>query len=302
MFEKRAFLLDLTRRAPNRSVLQELVDILARYRYNEFRPFVDAAQATDLSAFEEERPADAVDFRRLAAYCAMQGIEMILTTRDDYEALFAGGETVCVPTGCAKSLAGRVEEMRENMERAEAMGRQHGLRRFLVTDFSDETGWQLLAVSLPGIVMGGNFASSGAKSAKMDLERELDSVMGAPVGGLLLKLGTLYLRGGAVRDGESEFYNILSREIGYSRHPGLTDFVLDEVSGIAHGVRLAAERWTDLSGWATEIVHAANLLDAACHRRDEARLRALRDEHGHVWRARYVPAGRIASLSRLPRF
>ena len=100
----------------------------------------------------------------------------------------------------------------------------------------------------------------------------------------------------------SELFNILSHDIGYSRHPGLTQFVLDDVSGVAHGVRLAAERWTERSDWAKEIVYAANLLDCACHRRDEARLREVRDEHGHVWRLRFLPDGRVESLAKLPRF
>ena len=136
----------------------------------------------------------------------------------------------------------------------------------------------------------------------MDLERELDRVLDAPLGGLLLKLGTLYLRGGAVRHDSSEFFNILANEIGYSRHPGITETVLEDVGGVARGVRVAAERWTDRSDWAKEIVHMANLLDAACHRRDERRLRALRDEHGRVWALRFRPEGRVESLSRLPRF
>jgi len=310
MFEKRAFLLDLTHRAPNRPLLQEFVDILARYRYNELFAYaakpecampVGTADST-VPPFDDESPSAQVDVRRLAACCAMQGVALTPLTPEGYEELLLAGETVCVPTGSARSLVGRVEEMREQMERAEATGRLRNLRRFLVTDFSDGVAWQPLAVSLPGLVMGGNFAASGPKAAKMDLERELDSVLGAPVGGLLLKLGTLYLRGGAVRNGESEFFNILAREIGYSRHPGITEFVLEEVSGIAQGVRIAAERWTDFNDWAKEIVYAANLLDAACHRRDEARLRALRDEHGRIWRLRNVAGGRVASLAKLPRF
>ena len=31
-------------------------------------------------------------------------------------------------------------------------------------------------------------------------------------------------------------------------------------------------------------------------------LRELRDEHGHIWRMRFAPEGRVESLARLPRF
>ena len=290
MFERRAYLLDVTRRVPTMRTLQELVDILARYRYNEFRPFA------------EKKFPEGLDFGKLDAYCEMQGLEMVKTVRDEFEGLFIRAEYAMVSTETERSLAGRAEDMREQMIRAEAQGRARKAKGFLVTDFSDECCWQPLAVSLPGIIMGGNFASGGAKSSMMDLEKELDRVMEAPLGGLLLRLGTLYLRGGAPHDHVSELFNILSHDVGYSRHPGLTQFVLDDISGVARGVRIAAERWTDRSDWAQEIVYAANLLDCACHRRDEARLREVRDEHGHIWRLRFMPEGRVESLSRLPRF
>ncbi|MGN0834124.1 MAG: hypothetical protein ACI4RD_10835 [Kiritimatiellia bacterium] len=290
MFERRGYLLDLTDRVPTMRTLQELIDILARYRYNEFRPFV-----------EREFP-DTLDFGRLAAYCDMQGIELIRTTRATYEELFLRADYAVVSTEAERSLAGRVEAMREAMIRVEAQGRARKAHGFLVTDFSDGHCWQPVAVSLPGIVMGGAFASGGAKSSMMDLEQELDRVMDAPLGGLLLRLGTLYLRGGAVREHCSELFNVLSHDAGYSRHPGLTQFVLDDIAGVARGVRLAAERWTDRSDWAKEVVYAANLLDCACHRRNEAMLRELRDEHGHVWRLRFQPEGRVESLAKLPRF
>ena len=290
MFERRGYLLDMTRRVPTMRTVQELVDVLARYRYNEFRPFV-----------EKEFPEE-LDFGKLGAYCEMQGLDMVKTTRDEFEELFIRAEYAIVSTEAERSLAGRAEDMREQMIRAEAQGRARKARGFLVTDFADECCWQPLCVSLPGIIMGGNFASGGAKSSMMDLEKELDRVMEAPLGGLLLRLGTLYLRGGAKHDHCSELFNILSHDVGYSRHPGLTQFVLDDISGVARGVRIAAERWAERSDWAKEIVYAANLLDCACHRRDEARLRELRDEHGHVWRLRFLPEGRVESLAKLPRF
>ncbi|MBQ6137520.1 MAG: beta-N-acetylhexosaminidase [Kiritimatiellae bacterium] len=209
---------------------------------------------------------------------------------------------VCPGTSSWRSLAGRVENMRENLEAAEKAGRENGAKGYLVADWGDEGHWQPLAASLPGIIMGGAFAASGAKAAKMDLELELNRVMDAPLGGLLLRLGTLYLRGGALRANCSELFNILVNGHGYSRHPGLTQPILDDISGVARGVAIAAERWADENVWAKEIVYMANLVDCACHRRDEGRLRALRDEHGRVWRLRSREGGRADSLAKLPRF
>lgn len=291
MFAKRGYLMEVLRRTPTKRTLFELVDILSAYRYTEFRPFAE-------TGFDDVE----IDFDRLRTYCEMQGVALVPTTRADYTALVASGEWTCVSTEAESSLAGRVEDMRENMEKAEEIGRLHGAKGFLVTDFGDDCAWQPLAASLPGILLGGSFASSGRTSAKMDLERELNRVMNAPIGGLLLRLGTLYLRGGARRDHCSELFNILSHDCGYSRHPGMTDYVLEDIGGVARGVRLAAERLAEDNPWAKEIIHMANLIDCACHRRDERRLREVREEHGRIWRQRSMESGRVESLMRLPRF
>ena len=209
---------------------------------------------------------------------------------------------VCPGTSSWRSLAGRVENMRENLAAAEKAGRENGAKGFMLTDWGDEGHWQPLAASLPAIMLGGAFASSGAKAAAMDLELELNRYMDAPLGGYILKLGTLYLRGGALKANSSELFNILRNDAGYSRHPGLTGPILEEIGAIAQGVAIAAEKWTDRSDWAKEIVYMAHLIDAACHRRDEGRLRALRDEHGRIWRLRSREGGRVDSLMKLPRF
>ncbi len=212
---------------------------------------------------------------------------------------------VCPGTSSWNSLAGRVENMRENMIAAEHAGRIHGAKGFMVTDWGDGGHWQPLAASLPGLVFGGLLATEGAHAAKMDIESALNGIMGVPLGGTLLRLGTLYLRGGALRGNASELFRILANDRGYSRHPGLTDHVLAEISSIAEGCRHAASDFA--SGafpnvWAQEIVHMANLVDAACNRRDERRLRFLREEHDQVWKLRNRPGGMDDSREKLPRF
>lgn len=291
MFDRRAYLLDVSDRCPNLRTMQELVDVLARFGYNEFF-LMDAAPSREV----------ALDTTKTSSYCGMQGIDFKVVDRDWLREIETDASNVLAPTFAARSLCGRIEEMRLAMERAEEAGRTRKARRFLVTDLSDGYAWHPLCVSLPAIILGGNLMTAGRSAAKADLEKDLCSVMDLPVGGLLQRLGTLYLRGGAMRQDSSEYFNILAGDVGYSRHPGITQFVLDDVSAVARGVRITAERWAERSDWAKEIVYAADLLDCACHRRDEARLRALRDEHGHAWRRRFEPEGRVESLSRLPRF
>lgn len=215
---------------------------------------------------------------------------------------------VCPGTSAWNSLCGRVENMRENLQAAEAAGRVHGAKGYLVTDWGDGGHWQPLAASLPGIILGGAFAVNGAKAAKMDLEESLNATMGVPLGGTLLRLGTLYLRGGALRANASELFRILANDHGFSRHPGMTDQVLSEIAAVAEGCRHDASQYASstLYGpgavWAQEIVYMANLVDAACNRRDERRLRFLRAEHSRVWRLRNREGGLADSLAKMPRF
>ena len=301
MFEARGYLFDAADgRMPAPRAFREIVDILARCRYNRLlvRMPPPGGPADEWGDAPETPPPE--EMRRMAAYCEMQGIS--LEAAPVSEASLHAAGWVCADTAVSRSLAGRVEDMRENMEAAEREGRERGATGYLVADWGDECRWQPLAASLPAIILGGAFALSGAKAARMDLELELDRTMGVPLGGTLLRLGTLYLRGGRMGAGFSELFNILSHDHGYSRDPRLTQPVLEDISGVAHGCRLVAERWTDRSDWAKEIVYMANLVDCACNRRDERRLRELRDEHGAIWRLRSREGGRILSLARLPRF
>lgn len=288
MIDRRAYLLDITDRSPNAMLFEELVDILARFGYNEFYLY-------------RKTPSRALP-PRLASYCDLQGLDFREIGPADYEKMLLDQSNVIVPTFAGRSLAGRIEEMRAAMAAGEIAVRARKARRFLVTDFSDGYAWHPLCVSLPGIILGGNVMTAGAAAAKMDLEKDLCSVMNLPLAGLLQKLGTLYLRGGAVRADASEYFNILAGDCGYSRHPGLTQAVLDEVAAICRGVKIQLERWIDRNDWAKEISYAASLLEAACARRNEAILRALRDEHGRIWRLRSEMDGRVESLSKLPRF
>ena len=309
-------------RIPTMRTLRFIVDLLARYRYNRFDFLfnVPVGSLEDDDGWEVSDFPSESDLAKLAAYAEFQGISLVINrevgpdaienSEGSYDfaneaALLSRQEktfVICPGTSANKSLAGRVENMRQNLENAERAVRSCSAKGMVLTDGGEGAGWEPLIASLPGIVLAGLFSTAGAKAAHMDLEKELNTVLDAPLGGYILKLGTLYLRGGAVREGSSELYNILANPIGYSRHPGLTDLILDEISGIAAGVRIAAERWIDRSPWAKEIVYSANLIDCACHRRDEARLRAVRDEHGRVWRTRFREVGRIESMMKLPRF
>lgn len=305
MFEKRAYCLEAhVSRVPTVRTFRLLVDILANYGYNEFylRLAQKGAKASEDDEWGEidDRP-DEKELVKLGMYCNMRGVALNII-HDRIETVDGAADFVFAHTLSSKSLAGRVEHMREHVEAVEKLGRERHAKGFVLVDTDDERHWETFATSLPAIILAGNFMLQGPKAAHMDLELELNRVMDAPLGGLLLKLGTLYLRGGALRDDSSELYNILSSPVGYSRHPGMTQHILDEIGAIAHGISIAAERWTDKSDWAKELVYMASLVDAACHRRDERRLRKLAADHSAVWRLRSREFGRVASLAKIPRF
>lgn len=308
MIEKRAYLLDVSVRKPTESFLRRLIDRLALLRYNELLLFSTISPSplasTSNPPFSNSNPPFSnsnSSLQLLSNWANLKGISLRALNPQELESLRAEGVAEA-STQASGSLAGRVEEMRERMGKAEEYGREKGFRRFLVTDFSDGFDWHSPIVSLPGMVLGGYFASMGAKAAKIDLEREVSQFLDAPLAGSLLRLGTLYLRGGAYRDEASEFFNILSHDVGYSRHPGVTDHVLEEVSTILRGIMSEAERYLARSESAKDVLYSALLLDAACHRRSEARLRTVKEELVKMWNRHFESSGREDAALKIPRF
>ena len=307
MVEKRGYLLEVTDRRPTTATLGRLVERLALLRYNELflydAPSCCSTLAVSSQAAKTASVRQQVAGETIVRHAAMKGVEIKEIGGDELAELRREG-VIEVATEASQSLAGRVEAMRERMAAAGEKTKTLAptAKRFLVTDFSDGRDWHSPIISLPGIVMGGYCALIGSKAAKMDLERELAQFLDAPLAGALLKLGTLCLRGGAYRENSSEYFNILAGDRGYSRHPGITDFVLEEVSSVLRGVMKEAERHLHRGETAKEILYTALLLDAACNRRSEARLKTVKEEFVKMWNRHFEPAGRDAAASRLPRF
>ena len=93
------------------------------------------------------------------------------------------------------------------------------------------------------------------------------------------------------------------REASSLLKPGVQMICVLKANAYGYGaVRVAQALYGAGAIWAEEIVHVANLVDAACNRRDEKRLRFLREDHARVWRMRNREGGLADSLARLPRF
>ena len=109
--------------------------MLARFRYSDFYLY-DSAKPREVP----------LDTAKTEAYCRMQGIGFRVVGEGFRREIEADAKTVVAPTFAARSLCGRIEEMREAMERAEAAGSERKATRFVVTDFSDGYAWHPLCV------------------------------------------------------------------------------------------------------------------------------------------------------------
>jgi hexosaminidase len=103
---------------------------------------------------------------------------------------------VCPGTSTWNSMAGRTENMRENIARAARQGLQHGARGLLVTDWGDNGHWQPPVASWPGFVWGAALAWCGSSNRDLPLARALDEhILHDPAGrtgAALLALGDVY--------------------------------------------------------------------------------------------------------------
>ena len=80
MFDVRGYMLDISRdRVPTVRTLRLIVDILARFRYNQFQLYTEHtfAYAGHEAVWEESDPLTAPEVAKLQAYCEMQGVELV---------------------------------------------------------------------------------------------------------------------------------------------------------------------------------------------------------------------------------
>ena len=80
MFAVRGYMLDISRdRVPTMRTLRLIVDILARYRYNQFQLYTEHTFAYEghEEVWEEADPVTSADVAKLQAYCDMQGVELV---------------------------------------------------------------------------------------------------------------------------------------------------------------------------------------------------------------------------------
>ena len=80
MFAVRSYMLDISRdKVPTMGTLKQLVDILARFDYNQFQLYTEHtfAYAAHKAVWEKASPLTAEEIRELDLYCVMHGIELV---------------------------------------------------------------------------------------------------------------------------------------------------------------------------------------------------------------------------------
>jgi hypothetical protein len=219
---------------------------------------------------------------------------------------------VCPGTSSWNSLAGRTQNMRENLRAAAESGLKHGACGYLITDWGDAGHWQPLGVSFAAFTYGACLAWCLGANRGIDLAEAADAHLTEGLGRSLLELGDVYRFCGALRGNSTELFHILSKPSTRPVLQGVTARTLRDVLERVDGA--AAALPAGESALAQEARHAARLLRAACHRGIallEGRLAepetrwalaeetdALIAEHGRVWRLRNREGGLEDSTAR----
>ena len=80
MFAVRSYMLDISRdKVPTMGTLKQLVDILARFDYNQFQLYTEHtfAYTAHKAVWEKASPLTPEEIRELDLYCVMHGIELV---------------------------------------------------------------------------------------------------------------------------------------------------------------------------------------------------------------------------------
>ncbi len=126
----------------------------------------------------------------------------------------AGVPFYVVPgTSAWKTLLGRVDNCRANLESAAASGLRHGAAGFLVTDWGDAGHHQFFPISLPGLAYGAalswNLEGNRGLDLAAALDRHLFLLPDAGLGEVLLDLGCVYRETHTLTDQSTVFHHLL---------------------------------------------------------------------------------------------
>jgi hexosaminidase len=120
---------------------------------------------------------------------------------------------VCPGTSAWNSLAGRTENMLENIRNAAVYGLKNGAIGLLNTDWGDNGHWQQLPISYPGLAAGAAQAWSVSGSLNLNLAEILNQVIffdeANKIGNSLVEMGNLHKAWGLLLPNSSPLFWLL---------------------------------------------------------------------------------------------
>lgn len=222
---------------------------------------------------------------------------------------------VCPGTSSWNSLAGRTQNMLENLRSAAENGLKHGACGYLITDWGDGGHWQPLGVSFAAFAYGASLSWCLGANRGLAAAGAADAHLSEGLGRTLLDLGDVYRLCGALRGNGTELFQILSKPSSRPILQGVTAATLQGV--LEHVEEVAATLPARDTVLAQEARHAVRLLRAACRRgiailagrlEEQQTRRALAEEmdaliseHERVWRLRNREGGLSDSSARFVR-
>ncbi|MFA7171952.1 MAG: family 20 glycosylhydrolase [Kiritimatiellia bacterium] len=181
---------------------------------------------------------------------------------------------LCPGTSSWNSIAGRYENMRQNILSAAENGLKYGAEGLVVTDWGDAGHWQPLSTAYAGFAYTAGLAWSLRANRDMDIKAQVSRCfIGDPgaLGEILVELGGLYQTAGVLTANSSVLFHLLFKESGYLIPEGVSTqslgAVMRELERLSTRVEaLSATGDSEQIIVALEIQQIIRLLQTSCFR------------------------------------
>ena len=228
---------------------------------------------------------------------------------------------VCPGTSSWNSIAGRTDNMLNNIRNASIFGLKNGACGFLNADWGDNGHWQQLPISYPGLAAGAAWGWCGESNQAIDLARALNQLVFSDdsgiIGDLLLDIGNLYKAWGLILPNSSPLFWLLQESKQQLTHfdieePAPIHVTLTDLSEMVGKLTQAKINRPDGELILNEIALTIRLLQLACKRAlgifdpdysvdNNLILREISDikvDYSTCWMRRNRPGGLTDSLAR----